>query len=107
MGSGVLTMDLHGNIASWNGTTWSALGTGLSYYYDYALTVYNGELIAGGLFTTAGGVRVLRYGELAACDADGRRLPARLSLVSAGSTMRWLSPAAVSAPKGPLVGRPS
>jgi hypothetical protein len=41
-------------IARWNGTTWQPLGTGIGGGV-YALTVYNGELIAGGNFTTAGG----------------------------------------------------
>jgi hypothetical protein len=47
-------------IARWNGTAWQPLGTGMSYYTSLgtvdALTVYNGELIAGGYFTTADGV---------------------------------------------------
>jgi hypothetical protein len=46
-------------IARWDGATWQPLGSGMGgggYYPDvYALTVYNGELIAGGNFTTAGG----------------------------------------------------
>lgn len=47
-------------IARWNGTSWQPLGTGVdSAPYPgpgvYALTVYNGDLIAGGEFTTAGG----------------------------------------------------
>ena len=41
-------------IARWNGATWQPLGSGMNYIV-YALTVYNGELIAGGYFTTAGG----------------------------------------------------
>ncbi len=48
------------HIVRWDGTTWSPLGSGmgaaLSYYtYVRTSTVYNGELIAGGNFTTAGG----------------------------------------------------
>jgi len=45
-------------IASWNGTTWSALGRGMegpNWPHVWALTTYNGKLIAGGRFTTAGG----------------------------------------------------
>lgn len=42
------------NIAKWNGSSWSPLGTGMNTVI-YALAVYNGELIAGGYFTTAGG----------------------------------------------------
>lgn len=49
-------------IARWNGTSWSALGTGIS--GGAVPTVYSllrtstGQLIAGGSFTTAGGVTV-------------------------------------------------
>ena len=46
-------------IARWDGTTWSPLGDGMGAGFSnisvQALTVYNGELIAGGLFTAAGG----------------------------------------------------
>jgi hypothetical protein len=46
-------------IARWDGTSWAPLGSGMGggQRYDHveALTVYNGELIAGGWFTTAGG----------------------------------------------------
>ena len=44
------------NIAKWNGSSWSSLGSGMNYDGVYTLTVYNSELIAGGIFTTAGGV---------------------------------------------------
>jgi hypothetical protein len=43
------------SIARWNGTTWQPLGSGMDYTVA-ALTVYNGELIAGGYFSAAGGV---------------------------------------------------
>ncbi|MDM8006914.1 MAG: hypothetical protein QUV05_12315, partial [Phycisphaerae bacterium] len=48
-------------VASWDGSSWSPLGSGMSadgtvYVCVYALTVYDGKLIAGGYFTTAGGV---------------------------------------------------
>jgi hypothetical protein len=48
-------------IASWNGSNWQPLGTGMGsssggYPNVVALGVYNGELVAGGSFTTAGGV---------------------------------------------------
>ncbi|MCH7847663.1 MAG: hypothetical protein IIB53_04790 [Planctomycetes bacterium] len=47
-------------IARWDGTTWSPLGSGMGggdYYADVqTLTEYNGELIAGGYFTTADGM---------------------------------------------------
>jgi hypothetical protein len=36
-------------IARWNGTSWSALGTGMNSWRSYALAVLpNGDLIAGG-----------------------------------------------------------
>jgi hypothetical protein len=43
------------SIASWDGTTWSALGSGMLGGV-WAVAVYNGNVIAGGLFSTAGGV---------------------------------------------------
>lgn len=42
------------NIAKWDGSTWSALGTGVNGKVR-ALTVNGTDLYAGGLFTTAGG----------------------------------------------------
>ncbi|SPE50519.1 conserved exported hypothetical protein [Verrucomicrobia bacterium] len=47
------------NIARWDGSAWSALGSGMGgdYPYVYALAVSGTNLYAGGLFTTAGGVR--------------------------------------------------
>jgi hypothetical protein len=51
-------------IAKWDGSAWSALGSGLgsglggsSSLYVYALAVSGSNLYAGGVFTTAGGVR--------------------------------------------------
>ena len=41
-------------IASWNGTAWSALGSGMNDTV-YALALSDTNLYAGGLFTTAGG----------------------------------------------------
>jgi hypothetical protein len=41
------------NIARWDGTSWSPLGSGLNGFVD-AMTVYNGELIAAGSFTETG-----------------------------------------------------
>ena len=50
------------NIVKWNGTNWSAVGTGIDYAWAenwvYALIVYNGELYAGGHFMSAGGNQV-------------------------------------------------
>ncbi len=43
------------NIAKWNGSEWSALGSGLGYYV-LSLAVSGTDVYAGGTFTTAGGV---------------------------------------------------
>jgi parallel beta-helix repeat protein/predicted outer membrane repeat protein len=54
--SGVVTAD---HIAQWNGSSWQSLGSGVNNGVNdsvRALTVYNGQLIAGGDFTTAGGI---------------------------------------------------
>jgi len=42
------------NIASWNGNGWSALGSGLGYAgtYVHCLEVFNGDLVAGGQFSS-------------------------------------------------------
>src|SRR5438552_17910823 len=45
---------LANNIATWNGTSWKAVGAGLNGDVR-ALTVYNGNLIAAGNFTLSGG----------------------------------------------------
>ena len=50
------------NIAQWSGTAWSALGTGMNSGVG-ALTVYNGRLVAGGDFTTAGGISAIRIAQ--------------------------------------------
>ncbi len=42
-------------IAAWDGSAWSALGSGMDDWVQ-ALTVYDNKLIAGGLFWEAGGV---------------------------------------------------
>ncbi|MPZ25552.1 MAG: hypothetical protein GEV12_03675 [Micromonosporaceae bacterium] len=47
------------NVARWDGTDWSPLGTGVSGTV-HALAVHQGELFAGGAFTQAGGVPVDR-----------------------------------------------
>jgi hypothetical protein len=49
------------DIAKWNGTTWSALGTGLTGGFGLALTDFNGLLYVGGYFTQAGGVSGTAY----------------------------------------------
>jgi trimeric autotransporter adhesin len=43
------------NIAKWDGSSWSALGSGLDGEYVYALAVLGSNLYVGGRFTTAGG----------------------------------------------------
>jgi hypothetical protein len=46
-----------GCIAKWNGSSWSALGSGMKNYdFVYALAALGSDLFAGGLFTTAGGI---------------------------------------------------
>ncbi|MCR9172667.1 MAG: PKD domain-containing protein [bacterium] len=52
--AGVVDYNMSG-IAMYNGSDWTALGTGLNEYCR-AIHEYNGNLIAGGYFTTAGGV---------------------------------------------------
>ena len=46
------------NIAKWNGTSWSAVGTGANAVI-YALTVYDGNLYIGGDFTIINGVSAM------------------------------------------------
>jgi hypothetical protein len=60
------------NIARWDGAGWQALGSGMTTAgvgssWVGALSVYNGELIAGGLFTSAGGQTARRIARWAAC----------------------------------------
>ena len=43
-------------IARWDGVQWSALGTGMNGPVYAVMTLPNGDLIAGGAFTMAGGV---------------------------------------------------
>jgi len=43
-------------IACWDGSTWGPLGSGIDGFSVDTLTVYNGELVAGGYFEKAGGV---------------------------------------------------
>ena len=46
-------------IAKWNGTAWSALGTGLDNFAQVVAIDSNNNVYVGGGFTTAGGVFVL------------------------------------------------
>ncbi len=48
------------NIARWNGSSWSALGTGTNNTISALAVDGSGNVYAGGLFTTAGGVTVNR-----------------------------------------------
>ncbi|MEO6594015.1 MAG: hypothetical protein ABIP94_04610, partial [Planctomycetota bacterium] len=52
-------------IARWDGSAWSPLGSGVSYLFpggsvDALATLPNGDLVAGGNFTTAGGISANR-----------------------------------------------
>jgi hypothetical protein len=50
------------NIAKWDGTAWSALGSGVDSWV-YALAVSDTNLYAGGFFATAGGIPANRIGK--------------------------------------------
>ena len=52
---GLYTTVAEGNIASWDGASWSALGTGVDKWIN-ALAVYENKLISAGRFNTAGGI---------------------------------------------------
>jgi len=43
------------NIAKWDGTNWSALGSGIGGGLVTAITIHNGRVYVGGAFTSAGG----------------------------------------------------
>lgn len=43
------------NIARWDGTNWSALGSGIGGGLVTAITIHNGRVYVGGAFTSAGG----------------------------------------------------
>lgn len=52
------------HVARWNGTAWSALGTGVDNWVDSLGTLANGDLVVGGQFATAGGTpapRIARW----------------------------------------------
>jgi hypothetical protein len=48
------------NIARWNGSTWSAVGSGMDNTVSALTVLPNGDLVAGGFFTTAGAVAASR-----------------------------------------------
>ena len=53
-------------IAKWNGTSWSALGSGMNKYVNALVFDSASNLYAGGDFTTAGGVsanRIARWND--------------------------------------------
>lgn len=49
-----------GNIARWDGTAWSPLGSGMNSTVSALTVLPDGELVAGGSFATAGGVSCSR-----------------------------------------------
>ena len=51
-------------IAKWNGSAWSALGSGMDDPRVYALAVSGSDLYAGGYFTTAGGSAANRHRQM-------------------------------------------
>ena len=57
-GGGIITAGgvTANGIAKWNGTSWSALGSGMNNYVSALAADSSGNLYAGGMFTTAGGV---------------------------------------------------
>lgn len=81
------------NIACWDplAQTWTALGAGMGGDNPnvYALTVFNGKLIAGGEFTTAGGTLVNR---IASWDPDTQGW----SAFSSGMTGSFFAPDAAA-----------
>ena len=53
------------NIAQWNGSSWSALGSGMDSYGDvFALVVSGSNVYAGGDFSTAGGIARQLYRQM-------------------------------------------
>ena len=65
-------------IAQWNGSSWSALGSGMNGIVD-ALAVSGGTLYAGGSFTTAG-TKVSAYAALA-------YLPGSLAIITTNAAL--------------------
>src|SRR5262249_30317744 len=46
------------NVACWNGTAWAQAGDGLAGYVDSLAFTADGQLVAGGEFSTSGGANV-------------------------------------------------
>ncbi|MCC5866158.1 MAG: hypothetical protein JJU31_13625 [Wenzhouxiangella sp.] len=57
-------------IACWNGSFWTALGSGFSTNHVRALALYNGALIAGGDFISAGGNTVNNIAQWTGADCQ-------------------------------------
>ena len=70
-------------IAKWDGSAWSALGSGMNGYVS-ALAVSGTNLYAGGGFTTAGGVPANRIAKW-----DGSAWSALGSGMDGGGQLRW------------------
>lgn len=89
------------NIARWDGTAWSPLGSGINGTVSYLEVAPNGDVIAGGVFTQAGGVAAnniarwdgLAWSPLGTGTYNVRALAVRSTgeiLVAAGTVpMRW------------------
>jgi hypothetical protein len=65
---------LAANIAQWDGSTWSALGSGMNSYV-FALAVSGNHLFAGGEFTTAGNTGSACVAEAILGDGSGNTPP--------------------------------
>ena len=69
-------------IAAWNGTNWSAYGTGMNNDV-LTISVYTNVIYAGGSFTTASGTtvnRVTRWSMPVAIQINGNEIPENYSL---------------------------
>lgn len=69
-------------LSSSNSQIWSPLGTSMNNYVN-ALAAYNNELIAGGYFTTAGGIpanRIAKWSEVVNIKSGSNELPAAYKL---------------------------
>ncbi|SPE58146.1 exported hypothetical protein [Verrucomicrobia bacterium] len=78
-------------IAKWDGSAWSALGSGMYGYAVYALAVSGTNLYAGGYFTTAGGVPATNIAKW-----DGSTWSALGSGMGGDTQQNWVNALAVS-----------